>query len=134
MSTRNTAILILIVTVTVFALTRYCFPRIEEKIVTVEKEVIKEVAVTTTHEVKQPDGTVTTDTTTTDTKQSTDTKSTTVAKYATADWFVAAGMGYSLDLTVHYNVQVNRRILGPVFVGVQGSTDKTVGVQVGIQF
>lgn len=126
MSTKSWFIILGIAVFITAAVTRYYFPQVKETIVTVDKEVI----VTRTHEVKSADGTITTDTTSTETE----TKKTVDTKMASSDWFITAGLQYQLDYGVVYSLGVNKRLLGPVFVGVSGSTNKTIGVNIGVEF
>lgn len=65
-----------------------------------------------------------------------DSSSTTVVSYNKPQWKAAALLGitdYSLDNRV-YGLEVERRILGPIFVGAWGLTNKTIGVSAGLEF
>lgn len=111
------------------------FPQTKEKVVEVEKEVVVKDVVTVTRIVTRPDGTkeelVTVTDKTKENKQSTSTK--TVAK---STWHASIGAKSKIDrLQVDlYTIQIEKRILGDLFIGVTGSTDKTVGLTVGMEF
>lgn len=113
----------------------FLFPQTKEKIVEVEKEVIVKDVVTVTKVITRPDGTkeelVTVTDKTKENKQSTSTK--TVAK---STWHASVGAKTKIDkLQVDlYTIQIEKRILGDLFLGVTGSTDKTVGLTVGLEW
>lgn len=86
--------------------------------------------VTKTHEVVRPDGSRVIDTVSrTEQKQT--------VPILAPDWFITVGAGY--DFKTHdgrplYLLGVNRRILGPLFVGGTITSDRTLGVQIGFEF
>lgn len=98
------------------------------------KTEIKEVEkiVTVVHREKKPDGTIVEDETRTeDRKTNTDT----VASKPAApppNWFVS--VQYLPDSTPGYGVSVNRRILGPVFIGAGVNTRKELQVSLSVEF
>lgn len=94
-----------------------------------EKIVEKRDVVTVVKEVVRPDGTKETVTTTED-KSVVNTKREKEVITKKADWFVAAGVTYDRE----YSFEVNRRVLGDIFVGAFGTTDQQVGVKIGIEF
>jgi hypothetical protein len=122
MSPRNTIVLFIFTIVLTAALTRYYWPRIEEKVVTVEKEVTH----TITRIVKQPDGTTVTEID----KQETDTKKSIDTKFAKSNYIFQI----AIDNNKAYFGTVGVRVLGPVFLTAGGSTNKTVSVGVSIEF
>lgn len=109
-----------------------------EKIVEVEKVVEKETTKkeTTNRTTKKPDGTVIEETIT---KDETTTESSSEHSVAIdnkkPDWFIAGG--YGLNKTA-YSAEANRRIMGPLFVGIQATytpEDKVTGlVKIGYEF
>lgn len=101
-----------------------------ETVKEVEKEVVKHDVVTVTHEVKRPDGTTETEITTTDKTKESSTKKTEVSSAAAPNWFL---VGSATKDNV-YGLQVNRRILGPAFVGVGATTDHIYTLNVGVEF
>lgn len=113
---------LILVAVLAVALTRYFWPRVEEKIVTVEKEVTH----TVTRIVKQPDGTTITEID----KHETDTKRTVDTKFVQSKYFVQVGV----DNQKAYFGTVGVRLLGPVLLGLGGSTNKTIGVNIMVEF
>lgn len=134
----------------------------ETKVVT--QTVVKEVekkstenkknTVTTITETTKPDGTKTrtivirnkddikvVDNTKVDEKTNTtsDTKSSTVTTYDRGKWSVEALASVSKPRltnlgTVSYGLEVDRKIIGPISVGVFGLTDQTYGATLGISF
>ena len=110
------------------------------KEVVVEKEVEKKNDNVSTHTVitEKPDGSKVTTTDTVDKSVTlvTDNKTdTTVVTNKKTDWHVALGEKYDYSVTGHYyTVSIERRVLGPIFLGVQGSTEKSVGVTIGLEF
>ena len=111
-------------------------PKVEEK--EVIKEVVKEVKDehTVTRVVERPDGTKETIIDNTS-KTRTDTaldKTTDKTSTLRPDWKIAAGVGLDKDKAQYYILEVNRRILGGISVGVIGTTQKSVGVTVGLEF
>jgi len=109
----------------------FLFPQIKEKQVEVEK-IVKDV-ITVTRVITKPDGTKEEVTTITDkTKEN---KTNTVTKKA-SNWHASVGAKSKIDrLEIDtYTVQVEKRIIGDLFLGITGSTDKTVGLTVGLEF
>lgn len=115
----------------------YQYGKSQAKVITETKEVEKVVekrnVITVTKEVTKPDGTKEKTTVVEDKTQT----SSVVEKSASTkkpDWFVAAGAAVGIDIKPVYMVEANRRVLGDVFVGVYGTTDKQVGLKVGLEF
>lgn len=108
------------------------FPTVNTKEVEVEKQVTVKDVVTVTKFITRPDGTTESTTTTTDkskeNKQATNTKVT-----LAPDWHVSVAANtnnIALD-DLRYTLQVERRIIGSLFVGANLSTDNTVGLSLG---
>ncbi len=97
-----------------------------------EKEVIKNNVVTVVKEIVKPDGTKEVDTTTTDTSTSVATSDSKQEAPAQHNWFVAAGRRVALEPI--YTLEINRRMLGPLTLGIHGATDGLLSVQVGFEF
>jgi len=57
-----------------------------------------------------------------------------VAPAKAPDWFISAGIGLSKDMSKVYVGSVNRRILGPVYIGVWGTTQQSAGASIALQF
>jgi hypothetical protein len=114
------------------ALTHFYFPTV--KTVEVEKEVIRNNIQTVTHTVKQPNGAIDITTTTTDHSQTvlTDTKK----EYnVNRDWVISAFAETSIKLdSPSYGLQVQRRVLGPVFIGGLVNNKGNIGVSLGMEF
>lgn len=114
---------------------RYASP---VKTVEVEKIVEKEKKETsrTTRTIKRPDGTVVQEEIVKDKTSKEQKKDTTkIVDNKKPDWFI--GVGYGVYKTA-YSIEANRRILGPVFIGIQPiySPDSklTILVKAGYEF
>ncbi len=101
---------------------------------TVKTQVVTQYKVITqTHEVIAPDGSKVIDSTVTD-------NSSIVQKIVDQkaalqpQWTITVGMGLDVYRVKVYSLSVDRRILGPVTLGVYGATDSELGVRVGVQF
>jgi len=106
---------------------RYVQPAKEiTKIEQVEKEVIKKDVVTVTKEVTRPDGTKETVTTTTDNSVEQKDKQfeSTVSKPTEKQWLIGLGVN-PIKYTETYSVRVDRRVLGPLFLGGQYIRNKS---------
>jgi hypothetical protein len=115
-----------------FGVARYTLP---VKTITVTKEVVKEKkdVVTVTKRVKLPDGTTTTERRTEDrTIRDTKKGSSTAVENEKAQWKASA----LLDLTRvdNYGVSVEKRLVGPVFVGAWGLQSGQVGLSLGMEW
>lgn len=111
------------------------FPKIEEKTVEIEKEKIVKDVVTVTKIITKPDGTKEEVTVVTDkSKESKEIKNTKIV--SKLDWHVSASAKTkSIQMNdLVYSVQVERRILGDIYLGVVGSSDKSAGLSVGFEF
>lgn len=139
MSTKYIIILLIIVAAASAGITRYYFPQVEFKNTETTKEVVRNDVRTIIKEVTRPDGTKETITETTDksVKKETSTSDTMIA--AKKQWMFDVGARANLDNisnrdTFVYDLQVQRRILGPFFLGGRVSTDKSIGISVGMEF
>lgn len=107
-------------------------PRTVTETQVVTKDVIHNQILTVTKFVKQKDGTEVGTTTTTDTSTSTGTS---VSKDIKApNYHVSVGANIAFDAVPSYSVQVEKRVFGPVFVGVRGETRGAVGAMIGLEF
>lgn len=143
MNTRLYVLIALLLIVIGYALGYYTLP---QKVVTQTVTEVKTVTViqhdvqTVTKEIIKPDGTKEIDTVTTD--KSVDTSKseekidkTKIVEIGKPQW--KANVQFSPKETKYayvYGVQIERRILGPVFLGVFGNMDRTLGVSVGLEF
>lgn len=138
-------VLIIIIAIAVgYGFGRYVQPA---KVVTVVKEVksdtqvIDKNIVTVVTETKKPDGSDTIVTKTEDKSIDNNTEndtfsSTTTTTNQKTQWRVSALAGFHYDsLPVpNYGALVERRILGPIFVGVYGKSDKEAGIAISLDF
>lgn len=135
MSTRNTIILMFITMVVTAGVTRYCFPQIQFKDVETSHEIDHNNIQVVTHTVEKPDGSKEITQTTTDNSIKVESTKKDIEVAAPKNWMFAVGAGTDFKGTPPtYNLQVQRRILGPFFLGGSVSTDKTVGVSLGMEF
>lgn len=121
----------------------YAFPpKVETKIqeVTKEVEVIKRDIVVVTEKVTQKDGTIvektrtedkSIDTSKKDTKASSETTVTNEKQYRVS---VRAGAKGIINPEVIYSLGIEKKLIGPLNVGVHGSTDKQFGVSLSYDF
>lgn len=111
-------------------------PKEVTKIEVQEKEVIKNDVTTVKKEIKKPDGTIEDDTIITDHSTTTDDKKsseTIIVKQLQPQWLVTGG-AYLNDSTRYYNLLVQKRLLGPVFAGINITTNKDLGLVVSVEF
>jgi type II secretory pathway pseudopilin PulG len=127
-----------------YGLGRYVQPaKVVTKTQTVTQVVtqIQEHVHTVTHTVVQPNGikdiTTVTDNNSTENKDS-DTKSSssTITTYSKPQWRAQglAGLNLSNVSTPIYGLGVERRILGPIFVGAYGKTNSEAGLSLSLEF
>jgi hypothetical protein len=105
------------------------FPRIETQIKLQEKEVVRTDVKTVTRTVERPDGTKETVTETTDKSVAKSDKNASITKFAKPQWLVGISAKSELDeLQPVYELQVSRRIIGPLFAGVTANTSGEIGI------
>jgi hypothetical protein len=138
-------VLIIIIAIAVgYGFGRYVQPA---KVVTVVKEVktdnqvVDKNIVTTVTETKKPDGSDTIVTKTEDksvdkTKENDTFNSTTTTTNQKTQWRVSAlaGLRYDNLTTPNYGAIVEKRLLGPIFVGAWGNSGKEAGISIGLEF
>lgn len=107
-------------------------PQIKTEIV--EKEVVKTDVRTITKILERPDGTKETVIDTIDKSKASSSKSETMTKILQRDWLISAGAHIDYKLMPEYSLLVQRRVLGPLFAGLQGSSTGKVGLLVGMEF
>lgn len=139
MTTRNTIIALILVAVASAGITRYYFPQVEFKNTETVKEVIKNDIKTIVKVIEHKDGTKETVTETTDksTTKGSSTSNTQIA--AKPQWMFDVGARVKFSElgngnAIIYDIQAQRRIMGPFYLGARYSTDASVGVSVGMEF
>lgn len=118
-----------------FGLGSQLMPKIESKTVEVQTEKVVKDVVTVIKVVTRPDGTKEETSTTTDKSTEAKNSKSTAVVIAKADWHV--NLNASKDLTASsltYTVNVDRRILGDLFLGASISSDKKLGASIGVEF
>ena len=124
MTIKNTVLFTLLAAVIGFAVgERYAKPKVETKVVTVEKEVVKTDVVTRIIESKKPDGTIEKETILVEkTEKRTDKQ---VDSSATSrnqkDNYVRAS--YAVVGDIAYEIGYGKRIVGPAFIDIAASTN-----------
>lgn len=88
--------------------------------------------VTIIKQKKNVDGSTQTDTTIIDKSKESE-KLVAVLPKDAPNWFLSVGAGLSQGLKTEYTLSVSRHVLGPVFIGAWGSTEKAGGVSLGIE-
>lgn len=134
MTNRNIAIGLVVCVALGYSLGRYFQP---PKVETVEvtKEVIKKDVVTVVKEVVRPDGTKETETTTTDRTTETSNTSNSSKVAIKPAWKVNAMVGYNIGQPkVEYGVMAQKNFIGPISLGAYATTERTIGVTVGLEF
>lgn len=117
--------------------TRYLWPRIEYKETVKTVETVKKDIVTVVREVTRPDGTHESTTTTTDHSTEASTRSSSVTKASQPQWSAGLLLQKSAQHWAEapvYALLVQRRVLGPVWVGAGVSTDKQVMGIISLEF
>jgi len=105
-----------------------------ERTVEVTKDVFKTDVKTVIHYKERPDGTKESVTTIIDNSKQTSSTSNTQEKPVQKNWLVGASVASKWDLQPIYGVQVNRRILGPVYIGLTANTQAELGLVVALEF
>ena len=110
------------------------YPNVKKQIEIQEKEVVRNDIRTIVKEVIRPDGSKETTTEIVDkTKKIYDNK----INYAESklDWLISANIAKkNFKNSDIYGLQIQRRILGPIFIGLTGNTNKEYGISVGFEF
>lgn len=132
---KNTLIYTVVIVAITASATRYYFPQVQEKTRVEEKEVIKRDIRTIIKEVTRPDGSKEIVTEIVDNTKETIKKEYEHMLSKPKDWLVSGGAVVRLDeLKPVYQVRADRRIMGPVFVGASVTTNKEVGLHIGLEF
>lgn len=116
--------------------TKRLWPTVDTQVKIEEREVIRKDIQTIIKERTNPDGSTEKETTIVDHSKESSTKKSEVIVHAKNNWFVAAGAESKLSNIENprYKIEVNRRVLGDIFVGASANTEGMVGLQVGFQF
>lgn len=115
--------------------TKYFWPNVELKIETEEKEVVRTDVRTIIREVERKDGTKERETTIIDRTKRANESSSSLTKLQPKNWSAHLGAHSAFDgQPPQYSLLINRRILGPFFVGLSGNTDRSAGLHFGAEF
>lgn len=106
---------------------------------TIDRVVVQDHVVTVVKEIDRPDGTKEITTTADQVTNKTDNSIKSAEDLKPPElknWMVSGGIGLDFDGTVDkvYDVNINRRILGPIFVGAWANTKSQAGLNVGFEF
>lgn len=109
--------------------------------VTQTQDIIHDHIITVTKTVVLPNGEKQTTTTTTNNsvindKSSTQIQSSSVTNYGKPQWKVSAmaGLGANNLTLPIYGAEVQKRLLGPIFVGAWGNSNREGGLSLGLEF
>lgn len=110
---------------------------LEEKLLGIAKETdtskVSNDITTVIKEKKNKDGSIEKDTTIVDKSRQEQSKIV-IVPMAPPNWLVGGELGLTKDITNVYTLYVNRRILGPVFVGIWASSQQSAGVSLALLF
>lgn len=136
MSPKITIILLIIVAAASAGITRFYFPAVEYRNTETIKEVVHNDIQTVIKTVVLPNGTKETTETIDDKSVIHETAKSEVIIASKPQWMFDVGARAKLDEIQNpiYDIQVQRRIVGPFFLGGRVSTDKSVGVSIGMEF
>lgn len=109
------------------------FPTIQEKIVEKQVEVIQKDIVTETKEITKPDGTKEIITIITDKSQEKK-ESSKVVLISKPDWHLSVAAISPNVKDIHYQIQIERRVLGNIHIGLLANTNKEIGAVIGYEF
>jgi hypothetical protein len=117
-------------------ITKRLWPTIQSSTKIEEREVVRKDVQTVIKEVVRPDGTKETSTTIIDRSKESSKKTLEQLVTKKNDWFVAAGAEAKLNNLNEqtYKLEVNRRVLGDIFMGATVNTKGVVGLQLGFTF
>lgn len=133
MSKRSVLIVIVISMVVGGIIAKKYMPTIKE--VQTEKVVTQTKVITVVKETKHPDGTTETETTTTDNSTKTeDRNDTKIIQQLMPQWHAGAGYGINEARLPTYSAHIERRLLGPVWLGLRASTAKEYSVTASLEF
>jgi hypothetical protein len=107
-------------------------PRTVTKTEVVTQQVVQNHIVTVVKTVIAPNGLKTETETITDNTVHTEKED--EVKIKEPLWHVSAGVQTGLQFIPSYSLQVERRIVGPLFIGARGATDGVVGFTLGLEF
>jgi len=129
MTYKSITILCIVVAIVAAGSTRY-------KTVETTRDVVHNDVQTIVKTIKLPTGEVDTTTTTTDHSVKVDTDNKTAVQLQVAkNWLVSGVYSISIHtLEPSYGLQVNRRILGPIFIGANANTKGEIGLSLGMEF
>lgn len=131
MKSQNVLILVLLVSAASVALTRRYWPAYKVQTTTHETVVTK--VVTKIKHVKTKDGTETTETEIVDTGREDRQRTDTVKPLP--KWHASVGILSRFNREApNYELQLERRVLGPFGIGLSARTDGTLGAHLGMEF
>ncbi len=112
---------------------KFLFPTIKEKTVEVEKEVVRKDIVTEIREVIKKDGTKEIVTVIVD-KSKEQKESSKTQIISKDEWHISVAALTPNTKDIFYQVQVERRIIGDIHLGVLANTNNQYGISLGMSF
>lgn len=137
MSNRNVIIIAIVCLISGALIQRQWDGKQTEKIMTITRDIIHNQIVTVTKTITKPDGSTETDSTTTDTSIKKEIEKQIVESskpFYNSQWLIAGGASLNSDREQFYKLEVQRNILGPLWLGIYGTTHKELGLSAGILF
>ncbi len=129
MQLKNTLILLLVTAAVSVALTRHFWPKLVVQTQEVTKEVVRTDVRTVVRVVERPDGSKESVTEIIDHTVKHDSSTKTATTIPRPDWLVGGGVSTALrKLNVDYDVQVGRRVFGPIYATARYATRGEVGI------
>jgi len=102
--------------------------------ITDQKVITKDQIVTVVHEVTKPDGSKITDTKKTEEFHQDENILIPIIPPQPL-WRISGGVGYAFSVQSYaYSIQLDRRLIGPIWVGIRGNNLKEVDVMLGVEF
>jgi len=98
-----------------------------------EKEVIRTDIRTVTRTVERPDGSKETVVETVDKTKSVASKQA-VVEVSKPNWSAGVAVESDYKLQPVYEVELNRRVFGPIYIGVSANTDAEFGIRLNVEF
>jgi len=98
-----------------------------------EKEIVRTDIRTVTRTVERPDGSKETVVETVDKTKSVASKQA-VVEVSKPNWSAGVAVEADYKLQPVYEIELNRRVLGPIFVGVSANTEAELGIRLNVEF
>lgn len=117
-------------------LVHYYLPRIETKVVTKTETIVQNNVRTITKIIERPDGSKETVIDSVDKSTVDKTKSKTSTKFAQKNWHISGSIltNFKAKNVPEYQIEAQKRILGPFYIGALLSSEQKVGLVIGFEY